>query len=636
MKKAIKSLILLIAGLSFNEHSAFAQTTIQIGTGTGITGTTTPSPVNIYYRNTHHQILYLTSEINAQGVSGQQILDQIQFNVTGLPIYAMPNYAIKIAHFTGTNLTANYAGPFTTVYTNSNYLPGATGWTSFNFSTPFQWNGVDNILIDICWDLVNPTWNASGTVQYTSSTSKHRYFWNDVTVACPTATSADNSTYRPNIKMRFLPVSANNLQGVAVLRPINLNQYCSGPLEVKALIKNAGSAPQSNFLVGAYYTNGTGMISANLSVLYTNTLAPNASDSVSFGMVSLPADNYSLVAYTLLSTDTLKNNDTTPSVTFVVKPEVPLPQTISDTVCAGGNANVFLTNPKPNTVYKWFSAPVGGNVVFTGNSVSFSPLIKDTIMFVSATSNGCESPRVAISAAIGPPPVVNLGNDTNFCESIPLILNAGNPGGKYLWSTGDSTQTITLTNISGKYWVKVDKYCLASDTIVVSIDPLPYAAGISYIRSGSSYLFSASATAFVTGYLWIFGDGATSTLPNPTHTYGPGINGDLMVKLVVYNDCGVDTVIRKVPTAIAGPDGSNREEIEVYPNPASRELFIHAPEVAIREVYLMNVAGSLVSKLQVPKSDLLKLDLQHLPSGSYLLRVNSDNASFNKMVQIVR
>ncbi|RYE19206.1 MAG: hypothetical protein EOP51_20380, partial [Sphingobacteriales bacterium] len=198
--------ILFFLSLSvFSEVSA--QTTIQIGTGTASTGTTTPSPVNIYFRNTHHQILYLKSEINAQGINGPQIFDEIQFNVTGVPIYAIPNYTVKITHYASNNLTTNYTGPFTTVYNNVSLTP-TTGWNAFAFTAPFIWNGNDNILIELCWDLVNPTWNSSGTVQYTPASSKHLYYWSDVTPACTQPASSDNSSNRPNIKMRFTPLPA--------------------------------------------------------------------------------------------------------------------------------------------------------------------------------------------------------------------------------------------------------------------------------------------------------------------------------------------------------------------------------------------------------------------------------------------
>lgn len=66
-------------------------------------------------------------------------------------------------------------------------------------------------------------------------------------------------------------------------------------------------------------------------------------------------------------------------------------------------------------------------------------------------------------------PAVDLGPDTAIYEGEFIILNAGNPGCTYLWSTGDTTQTIVVTE-AGTYSVTVESYCgSAWDEIEVSI-----------------------------------------------------------------------------------------------------------------------------------------------------------------------
>ena len=203
MKRIVTCLVLLIA--VFSSILSDAQVTVQIGLGTGSTASTIPSPSSVYYRNSRLQILYKKSEINAAGITGPQILDQIQFNTTALPLYAMPNYSIRIKHYAGATLTAYDPGPFTTVYNNVNFMP-TLGWNSFLFTTPFIWNDQDNILLELCWDLVVPNWNNSGTVEFTAEPQSMLYFWNDVTIACPSVPTLDNSNYRPNIKFRFTPL----------------------------------------------------------------------------------------------------------------------------------------------------------------------------------------------------------------------------------------------------------------------------------------------------------------------------------------------------------------------------------------------------------------------------------------------
>jgi gliding motility-associated-like protein len=189
----------------FISVASFSQVTIQIGTSTSVTGTTTPSPVNIYYRNSHHQILYTKAEINALGINGPQSLDLLEFNVTGLPTYALPNYTIKIKEYTGTTLTAYDPGPFTTIYNSASNMP-TIGWNPYTFTTPFIWWDNSNLLIDICWDFV-PNYTATGTVQYTTASNKMMYFWSDNVSACPTPTNF-SIRERPNAKLRFTALPA--------------------------------------------------------------------------------------------------------------------------------------------------------------------------------------------------------------------------------------------------------------------------------------------------------------------------------------------------------------------------------------------------------------------------------------------
>jgi hypothetical protein len=68
------------------------------------------------------------------------------------------------------------------------------------------------------------------------------------------------------------------------------------------------------------------------------------------------------------------------------------------------------------------------------------------------------SEGVFMAVSVNEWPEVNLGNDTTLVEGQSLLLDAGNPGCHYLWSTGDTTQTIAVTS-SGTYQVTVSNAC---------------------------------------------------------------------------------------------------------------------------------------------------------------------------------
>lgn len=82
---------------------------------------------------------------------------------------------------------------------------------------------------------------------------------------------------------------------------------------------------------------------------------------------------------------------------------------------------------------------------------------------------GC-TVRDTINLFLRNPPVVNIGSDTTVCTARPIILRTGNAiTDKYLWSTGETSSSISI-NKTGIYYVTVsENNCIASDTIVVAV-----------------------------------------------------------------------------------------------------------------------------------------------------------------------
>jgi PKD repeat protein len=144
--------------------------------------------------------------------------------------------------------------------------------------------------------------------------------------------------------------------------------------------------------------------------------------------------------------------------------------------------------------------------------------------------------------------LVNLGNDTSICEGDAIVLDAGNPGATYLWSTGQTTRKIFAEN-EGQYHVTVTKDgCVKKDTMRLFFRPSStpnFGFEIQNNCLPSSVKFTDSSTSCsgysITQWLWEFGDGTTSTLQNPVHTYLT--EGSFTVRLTIRDDGGLQ--IRK-------------------------------------------------------------------------------------------
>ncbi len=115
-------------------------------------------------------------------------------------------------------------------------------------------------------------------------------------------------------------------------------------------------------------------------------------------------------------------------------------------------------------------------------------------------------------------PKVNLGNDTIACTNSPITLDARlashTATTTYLWSTGDTTPTITVRNI-GINRINVTIFekentllCLNTDEIIVTIEPAPYLdAGIDrFACLGDSIVLDVSQPTHTnTRYSWSTG-----------------------------------------------------------------------------------------------------------------------------------
>jgi len=142
---------------------------------------------------------------------------------------------------------------------------------------------------------------------------------------------------------------------------------------------------------------------------------------------------------------------------------------------------------------------------------------------------------------------ITANDSTNFCQGDSVILIA-NQGISYQWSTGDTTQNVTI-NQSGNYMVTVldTNGCSAtSPPLTVTVNLLP-TANFSYISSGLTVNFTNSSIN-ATSWLWDFGSGDTSFLQNPLYSFPS--DGTYNVCLIAENSCGSDTICDSVTVAI--------------------------------------------------------------------------------------
>ena len=174
-----------------------------LGEGTQTTGAAA-SPIHGVYNSLHGQSIYTKTEINNAGIYGPIYITQIGFNVNSVPSSNLPNFIVRMKHTAAEDVSDwQDATNMQTVYSNSSYAP-KMGWDMLSLSSPFLWNGQDNIVVDTAFGLVE---NAStGSVYYTNILDGYRYVRNKTSNQTNVFSDGFKHDYRPNLRLIFNPV----------------------------------------------------------------------------------------------------------------------------------------------------------------------------------------------------------------------------------------------------------------------------------------------------------------------------------------------------------------------------------------------------------------------------------------------
>lgn len=149
---------------------------------------------------------------------------------------------------------------------------------------------------------------------------------------------------------------------------------------------------------------------------------------------------------------------------------------------------------------------------------------------------------------------------------------------------------------------------------------LEFKAYFDYSLDNASVSFSNS-TSNAIEYYWNFGDGNSSLLTYPSHTYKD--TGSYEITLIVHSDtCFAlsDTLSKSIHINSIEAELS---DIEVMPNPFTNAINIDlAQEYKMVEVDIYKNDGKHVFHQEYEKSGEISLSLNHLNSGAYILNIS--------------
>ncbi|MEI6882635.1 MAG: fibronectin type III domain-containing protein, partial [Bacteroidota bacterium] len=370
--------------------------TITLGTATTSTSGSGVAPFSAFWEGEHKQYLITAAELNAMGYVGAGNIGAISFTTTvqgaltqtgGNPA-VQTDFKISMGLTTASSMTG-YATPIggslSLVYGPVNLAPPAVGVNKYTFASPFAWDGVSNIVVDVCHDndmtaSCTSCYSTAGTVaaSTTSFTSVYGSYSDDIQACGVVSAFTTSGTTRPDMVFDF--IGNAGVVWTSNSTPLNLyldsaatNPYV-GTVEAKVYVN--AFATQTYTVTATNAANCTS--SSNVTV--TINTAPSAPANFAISNVTSTSFNLTWNATTNTSDYLVDVSDNAGFTTFV----------------SGYNGlSVFTTNASvagltPGTIY--YARVRARNSCFASSNSSASVLMKPsspTSLFSSSvTSSG--------------------------------------------------------------------------------------------------------------------------------------------------------------------------------------------------------------------------------------------------------
>ena len=313
-------------------------------------------------------------------------------------------------------------------------------------------------------------------------------------------------------------------------------------------------------------------------------------------------------------------------------------------ICQGNEVQLFTntTGGSGNFNYQWHSIPEG----FTSTEQNPVLVPDETRDYIVEVIDGMVTVFDTVAVSVLPKPEVNIGEDVVICGEGSVELDAGNEGAAYLWSTGETSQTVTIAEAAGSgmktVWVEItnNNGCSNTDTVEIDFAALPV------VELGNDTSFCAQDGSSITldagnegdTYLWSTGD-TDRTLTVDTLTLGYGTH-ELSVDVTDEKGCvGTDQVTVELKNCTGIGENNPNVSVEVYPNPNNGNFTVelnslHADRVNIK---IVSITGAVVfeqKEVTINGNFKKTFNLKGYSKGVYSLFVLGDDYQINKKIVI--
>jgi hypothetical protein len=449
---------------------------------------------------------------------------------TGLT-YQWKNNGTNISGATSSSHSANAAGSYTVVVTNSNgcsatsaaktvsinTLPLATV-NSTGATTFCQGNSV--VLNANTGSGLTYQWKNNGTnITGATSSSYTANAAGSYSVVVTNSSGCSATSTATSVTINSLPT--------ATITAVGATTFCQGNSVV--LNANTGSA-----LIYQWKNNGT-----NISGATSSSYTANA------------AGSYTVV---ITNSNGCSATSTATTVTISSLPTATITSGGSTTICQG-NSVVLYANTGSGLTYQWKN---NGTNITGATSSSYTANAAGSYSVVVTNSIGCSATSTATSATINSLPTASITavGATTFCQGNSVVLYA-NTGSAliYQWKNNGTiisgaTSSSYTANAAGSYSVVVTNSngCSATSTATtVTISSLPTATitsgGSTSICQGSTVVLNANTG---TGLTYQWKNNGTNISGATTASYSATTAGSYTVVVTNSNICSATSTVTTV------------------------------------------------------------------------------------------
>jgi PKD repeat protein len=348
--------------------------------------------------------------------------------------------------------------------------------------------------------------------------------------------------------------------------------------------------------------------------------------STSTGQISISASTIGTYTITY-TTAALCSNSYTFNLTIGPAMTATLPS--SSTICFGTCDSIISTVIGGTAPYNYNWLPAGTS---TTANPTVCPSSSTTYTMTVADANGCVATATTTVNVDGPIASNISSTNTTSCTACNGTVSSAPTGGSspyvYLWSPIATTTSSYSGLCAGTYSLNITDMmgCIAIDSAMISAPPITsnYTM-VPDSTSGFTYWGFDTSTGDSLSYIWYFGDGDSSFVRSPVHTYAAA--GTYNVCLIASNPGGCFDV-KCTSITVTGVAASCLSLFNISHDTASANpnaYTVYNLSYGSTLTYLWDFGDGATSTLQNPSH-------AYAGTGSYNLCLTVDNgAGCNQM-----